>query len=78
MNPVKPRRPGRRPTRRRPPRTAVGTCKASGKRRYPHPDPAYAAALRLSIRTGKPIRAYECPDCGDWHLTRRPIWKDPT
>jgi len=29
---------------------------------------AQAAAQRLSERLGKEFEAYECPDCGRWHV----------
>lgn len=48
----------------------------SGKRgAYADWDTAIAAALRCSVNLG-PLRCYECPDCGRWHLTRRRVWID--
>lgn len=41
-----------------------------GKKRRPTEEAAIAAAIRCS-RRGKPLRVYECPDCGGWHLTSR-------
>lgn len=51
-------------------------CPASGKRAYPTGKSA-RAALKLSWtrrqhsepRPPMPCRAYECSDCGWWHLT---------
>lgn len=48
-----------------------------GKRRHPTQIAAIAAALRLS-RFNRPLRVYQCPDCGGWHLTKKPTWKDPS
>ena len=44
-----------------------------GKRRHPDQAAAIAAAIRLS-RGRYPLRAYECPGCGGWHLSKRPSW----
>lgn len=38
---------------------------------------AVAGALRVSRHVG-PVRVYQCPYCGRWHLTRLREWKDPT
>ncbi|WP_248579896.1 hypothetical protein [Nocardioides sp. InS609-2] len=47
---------------------------ASGKTgSYPDFETAIAAALRCSVNLG-PLRCYECPECGQWHLTRRKQW----
>lgn len=76
MNPEPPRL-GRRArirvarARRRALRAGKGHCGPTGKTRFDDPGSAYAAALRLSHTLGRPIRAYACPDCGGWHLTRR-------
>lgn len=53
-------------------------CTATAKTRFPDFDSAVAAALRLSVTLGRPIRAYPCMACDGWHLTRRPTWKDIT
>jgi hypothetical protein len=48
----------------------------SGKRgAYPSWWHAVPAAVRVSRVLG-PVRAYECPHCGMWHLTRRPTWTE--
>lgn len=75
MNPARPRRP--RGGRRRP-QVGKGKCKPTGKVRFPDVDRAYAAALRLSASLGRGIRAYSCPACSGWHLTRRPTWTEDT
>lgn len=49
------------------------TCDTSSKVRFPSFEAAVAAALRLSQRLGRPIRAYPCA-CGGWHLTRVKRW----
>jgi len=45
---------------------------ASGKRVRRTFTEAAAAALRLSRQRGYGLRAYRCPDCDGWHLTKRP------
>jgi len=48
-------------------------CKASGKLQFPDMGAAIASALKTSrLRGGLPLRPYECPACGDWHLTKSP------
>ncbi|GAA4075632.1 hypothetical protein [Nocardioides kongjuensis] len=76
MNP-EPRRATRRhekaaaARRRRESRRGKATCGPTGKTRFPDVGAAFSAALRLSHTLGRPIRAYPCPDCAGWHLTRR-------
>lgn len=60
-------------------RSTKAHCKAAKKTRLASFESAVASALRLSYTLGRPIRAYECDDCGGWHLTRstnRPTRKD--
>lgn len=48
-------------------------CAASGgKYAYPTFAAAAHAALVSSRRRGVALRPYTCPDCGTWHLTKRP------
>lgn len=47
-------------------------CKTAKKTRLADFERAVAAALRLSVVLGRPIRAYSCEECGGWHLTKRP------
>ncbi|PAT04916.1 hypothetical protein CKJ85_01965 [Corynebacterium sp. NML 150383] len=51
-------------------------CSETGKREYEHYDDAVHVALKWSRRAG-PLRIYECPSCGSWHLTKRPDWGKP-
>lgn len=64
---------GARAHRRRPKAPAATAdfkhCKATGKRGYATSADAALAATR--IRNAEPVRAYLCPDCGRWHLTRQ-------
>lgn len=48
-------------------------CAASGKRKFRSAADAYIyAALRKPRRADwQVMRAYRCPDCDFWHLTRR-------
>ncbi|MGH6657681.1 MAG: hypothetical protein ACRDVE_21040 [Actinocrinis sp.] len=47
-----------------------------GKTAYPDRAAAQYALIVLALsgepRDRMPVRAYECPACGDWHLTSRP------
>lgn len=45
-------------------------CTASGKRRYE----TKLDCLLDNERNPRTIRAYKCPDCGDWHGTSKPEW----
>jgi hypothetical protein len=49
----------------------VGAC---GKVRHPNRRRAIGAAIRLSRRTGTPLRVYPCARCGGFHLTS---WRTP-
>lgn len=76
MNPERPRTVRRERTQlaqaqRTANRSTKARCKATGKTRLADFERAAAAALRLSTNLGRPVRAYRCPDCGGWHLTRR-------
>lgn len=76
MNPERPRAVRRErarlaQARRAAHRAGKARCQDAGKTRLRDFDHAVAAALRLSTTLGRPIRAYRCPDCGGWHLTRR-------
>lgn len=48
------------------------------KRSFRNKERALLGAQRASERWGKPLRAYECPLCGRWHLTTRgaPVTED--
>lgn len=46
----------------------------SGKIAYCSKDDALHAARLISQRSGWDYRAYRCPDCGFWHLTRK-AWR---
>lgn len=41
------------------------------KRRYPSERVARREARKLT-ENGDPIRAYPCPDCSGWHVTKQP------
>lgn len=43
-----------------------------GKYAYPSFEAAAHAALVSSRRRGVALRPYPCPDCGRWHITKRP------
>lgn len=47
-------------------------CRKTGKLGYMTEEHALAAARRIGQRTHRYFRAYLCPDCSWWHLTRRP------
>ena len=36
---------------------------------------ARKAARKLQGSLGGSARAYECPCCGGWHITRQPDWR---
>lgn len=48
--------------------------KCGTKHRYRDELDAIGAAIRCSAKRGTPLRVYRCPDCGDWHLTKRRTW----
>lgn len=45
-----------------------GVVRCYRKKRYPNWVLAEAAAEKASVRTGELIIAYECPDCGKFHI----------
>ncbi|MDP9820512.1 methionine synthase II (cobalamin-independent) [Nocardioides massiliensis] len=49
------------------------TCPGSGKKCLPDVETAIRKALRYSAQRGTPLRYYRCPDCGLFHLTKRPL-----
>lgn len=51
-------------------------CTETGKRQYDDYGDAAHVALRRSRYAG-PLRIYECPSCGSWHLTKRRSWGKP-
>ncbi|KAB1943091.1 hypothetical protein F8227_16020 [Brevibacterium linens ATCC 9172] len=51
-------------------------CLDTGKRQYGDYGDAARVALRRSRYAG-PLRIYECPSCGAWHLTKRRSWGKP-
>lgn len=59
------------------PLTSRVLCSETGKRQYDDYDDAARVALRRSRYAG-PLRIYECPSCGSWHLTKRRGWGSPT
>ena len=56
------------------PRSCMGTCSSAsgrrceGKAAYPSMRKAEFRAERVSIREGELIIAYDCPDCGRFHI----------
>lgn len=48
-------------------------CAATGKVRFHTRLAAKASGKKWSWRMGKKYRAYQCPSCGQWHLsTQKP------
>lgn len=47
-------------------------CAATGKLRFETFEKAVHAALTSSKKRAVALRVYECPACGDHHLTKRP------
>lgn len=45
-------------------------CETSGKMRFPDFGTAASSALTTSRARGIGLRPYQCPDCGDYHLTK--------
>jgi len=43
-----------------------------GKRAYPGQAEAKREAKQIRYRSGMPFRAYPCPDCKDWHISKTP------
>lgn len=52
----------------------VAACHS--KRRYWSEVDALVQAAKLVCQPRKipTLRAYQCPSCGGWHLTKRPAW----
>lgn len=49
------------------------SCPTCGKVRFPRRKVALTALNAAKHRYGKNVtRVYQCPYCGDWHLTSRP------
>lgn len=48
-------------------------CDKSGKVGFPSRDQAEARALFIVafMKREEHLRAYQCPQCGRWHLTKR-------
>ncbi len=46
----------------------------SGKRRYLNKGTARQAVAIAEKRQGKVLYFYRCPDCRDYHLTRKGAW----
>lgn len=61
----------RRTKKKKPVKTKVIKCAATGKFSYQSRGHALSAALDSSAKRGKPLRAYRCPDCGLYHITSR-------
>ncbi len=51
--------------------------RCQGKVCYPTERSAIRKGERCTEARGTPLRAYECPRCGDWHLTKRAEWPEP-
>ncbi len=45
----------------------VNSC--TKKIRYATEDEAIGAAIRVSCRSGRPMRTYRCDRCRGWHIT---------
>ncbi len=56
-------------------RTPWGACRR--KVRYRDENAANRMLRRCERRRGGHLRAYECPSCGGWHLTRQRYWSGP-
>ena len=54
----------------------VPVCYATMKRRWPTRKGALDSANKNT--NGVPLRAYKCPTCRDWHLTKRVKVQSPT
>lgn len=52
-----------------------GRCPNGGKLCFRTKRKAQRAAERLLSTEGVKCRAYECPSCGDWHLTSQALRK---
>ncbi|PZU32768.1 MAG: hypothetical protein DI576_08445 [Actinomyces sp.] len=63
----------RHPKKKRHPPRRSPLCSETGKRQYGDYGEAARVALRRSRYAG-PLRIYECPLCGSWHLTKRRSW----
>jgi hypothetical protein len=46
----------------------VQRCPKTGKTSYPDYEAAIKAASRMQV-LWSPVDAYDCPKCGQWHLT---------
>ena len=53
-----------------PPAAQEAMC--HGKRLYLDEGTARMHLGKAERKTGKPMRAYQCPNCRFWHLTTRP------
>lgn len=55
-------------------------CAKSGKVGYPNRDQAEARALFITefMRRTEHLRAYPCPHCNRWHLTKQPSRAHPS
>ena len=49
-----------------------------GKRRCETYEQALGYLLWLARKSKDPLRIYECPRCRGFHLTKLPVWVEPT
>lgn len=56
-------------------KTRIGMCLS--KDRYASQASAGSAMARREAKSGKVLRLYQCPYCGGYHLTSKPMATDP-
>ena len=54
----------------------LAKCESTGKACYLSKGHALGAALNRAVKGGQPLRAYKCPDCGFWHMTKQVTTKE--